>query len=113
MSTDLDPVIHAQARLRVMVALATLGSDDEIAFPRLRQLLDMTAGNLSIHLRKLAEARYIAITKTFRLRSPVTLVALTPTGREAFERYLAALRALLPAQQSADGEPAQATGTDR
>src|SRR5262249_18314007 len=44
MTEPLDPVIHAQARLRVMVALSTLGSGDRLTFPRLQQLLDMTAG---------------------------------------------------------------------
>jgi DNA-binding MarR family transcriptional regulator len=93
---ELDPIIHVQARLRVMVALAALAQDDVITFPRLRQLLEMTAGNLSIHLRKLEEAGYIAVTKTFQRRTPVTHVALTPDGRAAFDNYVAAVRALLP-----------------
>jgi DNA-binding MarR family transcriptional regulator len=93
---ELDPVIHVQARLRVMVALAALARDEQITFPRLRQLLDMTAGNLSIHLRKLEEAGYIAVAKTFQRRTPVTHVALTPEGQAAFDTYVTALRALLP-----------------
>jgi DNA-binding MarR family transcriptional regulator len=91
----LDPVIHAQARLRVTVALATLPDHDRITFPRLRALLGMTAGNLSTHLRKLDEAGYVAITKAYERRSPVTYVALTETGRRAFTDYQAALRDLL------------------
>ena len=43
----LDPVIHAQPRLRVVVALTALGRGDRITFPRLQELLSMTAGNLS------------------------------------------------------------------
>jgi len=93
---ELDPVIHVQARLRVMVALSELDTDETIAFPRLRGLLEMTAGNLSVHLRKLEEAGYVTVTKTFQRRTPVTLVALTGPGREAFERYVTTLRALLP-----------------
>ena len=50
---ELDPVIHAQARLRVVSALSALREDDRITFPRLQELLAMTAGNLSVHLRKL------------------------------------------------------------
>ena len=92
----LDPVIHAQARLRVMVALAALTVGDQITFPRLQQLLDMTAGNLSTHLRKLEDAGYVQITKTYQRRTPVTYVALTSPGRRAFEDYIAALRLLLP-----------------
>jgi DNA-binding MarR family transcriptional regulator len=91
----LDPVIHAQPRLRVVVALTALGRDDRITFPRLQELLSMTAGNLSTHLRKLEEASYVTITKTYRRRTPVTYVALSGTGRRAFEDYTNALRALL------------------
>jgi DNA-binding MarR family transcriptional regulator len=94
---DLDPVIHAQARLRVMVALSTLAQDDELAFPRLRDLLGMTAGNLSTHLRKLEDAGYVRITKTHQLRTPVTYVGLTRRGRLAFETYTQALQTLLNA----------------
>ena len=92
---DLDPVIHAQARLRVMLALAALAPDDRITFPRLRQLLDLTAGNLSIHLRKLEDAGYVTSTKTFQRRTPVTYVAMTGTGRDALQRYVADLQSLL------------------
>ena len=98
----LDPVIHAQARLRVMVALAALSSGDQITFPRLQQLLDMTAGNLSTHLRKLEDASYVQITKAHQRRTPVTYVALTEQGRRAFTDYTAALHQLLtpPSDQS-------------
>ena len=53
----LDPVIHAQPRLRITVALAALSEDDMITFPRLQELTGMTAGNLATHLRKLEDAR--------------------------------------------------------
>jgi DNA-binding MarR family transcriptional regulator len=92
---ELDPVIHAQARLRVMVALAALAAEDRITFSRLQQLLDMTAGNLSTHLRKLEDAGYAQITKAYQRRTPVTYVALTLTGRRALEDYTAALHRLL------------------
>jgi DNA-binding MarR family transcriptional regulator len=92
---QLDPVIHAQARLRVTATLATLCDGDRITFPRLQELLDMTAGNLSTHLRKLEEAGYVEITKVHERRTPVTYAQLTRTGRRAFEDYTAALRGLL------------------
>ena len=76
----LDPVIHAQPRLRVMVALAALPDGDEITFPRLQELAGMTAGNLATHLRKLEDAGYITVTKSFRRRTPVTYLALTRPG---------------------------------
>lgn len=94
---ELDPVIHAQARLRVVAALSTLREADRIAFPRLQEILGMTAGNLSVHLRKLEDAGYVEVTKTHHGRTPATLVQLTRRGRLAFEDYTAALRALLTA----------------
>ncbi len=91
----LDPVIHAQARLRVTVTLAALGADDQIAFPRLQQLVGMTAGNLSTHVRKLEDAGYVSVTKAYQRRTPVTRLSLTRTGRRALEDYTAALQSLL------------------
>ena len=91
----LDPVIHAQARLRVTATLATLPPGDRLTFPRLQQLLDMTAGNLSTHLRKLEDAGYVEVTKAHEARTPVTYAALTPRGRQAFEDYRDALRRML------------------
>jgi len=93
---ELDPVIHAQARLRVVVALSTLHDGDLLAFPRLQEILGMTAGNLSVHLRKLEDASYVEVTKTFSGRTPTTLVCLSPRGRLAFNEYTAAVRAMLP-----------------
>ena len=96
MSTDqLDPVIHAQSRLRVVVVLATLRAGDRIAFPRLQELLEMTAGNLSTHLARLEDAEYVLVSKTHEGRRPATYVELSPHGRLAFETYSAALTALL------------------
>ena len=92
---ELDPVIHAPARLRVVSSLATLPVGDRLAFPRLQELLEMTAGNLSTHLRKLEDAGYVKIVKTHEDRMPVTFVALTTKGRAAFEQYLQDLRTLL------------------
>lgn len=92
---DLDPVIHAQARLRVVATLAALAVGDRMAFPRLQQLLDMTAGNLSTHLRKLEDAGYVDQSKTHEGRKPATYIELTPQGRRAFEVYTESLAALL------------------
>lgn len=92
---ELDPVIHASARLRITAALAALERGDRISFPRLQELLGMTAGNLSTHLRKLEDAGYVGVDKTFQGRSPVTYLSLSTTGRRAFEDYTAQLRSLL------------------
>ncbi|MGV9327567.1 winged helix-turn-helix domain-containing protein [Streptosporangium sandarakinum] len=104
MTSGLDPVIHAPARLRVVATLNALREGDTVAFPGLRDLLGMTAGNLSVHLGKLEDAGYVEITKTHRGRTPVTYVALTRRGRLAFEDYTAEIRSLLDAASPpADG----------
>jgi DNA-binding MarR family transcriptional regulator len=92
---ELDPVIHASARLRITAALAALDAGDRISFPRLQELLAMTAGNLSTHLRKLEDAGYVDVDKTFQGRSPATYLSLSAAGRRAFEDYTAQLRSLL------------------
>ncbi|MEO8528754.1 MAG: transcriptional regulator [Pseudolysinimonas sp.] len=95
MNEDLDPVIHAAARLRIMATLAALAHGDRMAFPRLQEILEMTAGNLSTHLRKLEDALYLRVKKTHQGRTPVTYLELTARGRSAFEDYTESLRALL------------------
>ncbi|MHA6695391.1 transcriptional regulator [Homoserinimonas sp. A520] len=92
---ELDPVIHAAARLRITATLGALPTGDRMAFPRLQELLDMTAGNLSTHLRKLEDAGYVEVTKAHQGRTPITYLALTTRGRRAFEDYTEALRSLL------------------
>ena len=91
----LDPVIHAPARLRVMAALSALPDGDHITFPYLKDILDMTAGNLSVHLSKLEDAEYVNVTKAHQGRRPVTYVQLTRRGQLAFDVYTESIRSLL------------------
>ena len=65
---DLNETIHQPVRLRTMAALVTLAPGAEVDFTYLRDLLDVTDGNLGAHLRKLEEAGYIAVNKTFVVR---------------------------------------------
>lgn len=92
---DLDAVIHAPARLRIVAALSHLDAGDQLSFSRLQQELDMTAGNLSTHVRRLETADYVRVDKTFRRRTPVTYLSLTDTGRAALVRYRADLQQIL------------------
>jgi DNA-binding MarR family transcriptional regulator len=88
----LDDVIHGRVRLGIMAYLA----DAEVAdFTELKNLLDVTQGNLSVHLRKLEEAGYVAIDKSFVDRKPLTRVRMTPAGRKAFAAYLEAIGKLV------------------
>jgi DNA-binding MarR family transcriptional regulator len=92
---ELNETIHQTVRLRIMAALVTLGPSDEVDFAYLRDLLEVTDGNLSAHLRKLEEAGYIAVNKTFVERKPRTFVAATPEGRRVFKEHVAALESIL------------------
>lgn len=93
----LDPVIHAPARLRLMVTLAALPDGDTLSFTRLQDLIGLTPGNLITHLRKLDDAGYVQTSKTGSGVNALTTVALTHEGRAALERYTAVLRQLLDA----------------
>jgi len=89
---QIDDVIHGRMRLGIMAYLA----DAEVAdFNELKALLQATQGNLSVHLRKLEEAEYIAIEKSFMGRKPLTRARITAKGREAFKLYLEALGKLI------------------
>jgi DNA-binding MarR family transcriptional regulator len=92
---ELNETIHQTVRLRIMAALVTLGATDEVDFTYLRDLLEVTDGNLGAHLRKLEEAGYIAINKTFVERKPRTFVSATPEGRRVFKEHVAALQSIL------------------
>ena len=92
---DLNETIHQPVRLRIMAALVTLADNDEVDFTYLRDLLEVTDGNLGAHLRKLEEAGYIAVNKTFVDRKPRTYVSATAAGRKVFKEHVAALEAIL------------------
>jgi DNA-binding MarR family transcriptional regulator len=96
MSTDtLDPVIHAPVRLRIVATLAALPAGDTLSFTRLQDMLELTAGNLITHLRKLEHAGYLTSETIGTGRGSRTSLALTSDGRAALANYTEALRALL------------------
>jgi DNA-binding MarR family transcriptional regulator len=82
---DLDPLLHEGGRLAIVSVLAAVES---LTFTELRDQLEMTDGNLSVHLQKLEKPGYVAIDKRFVGRKPQTTVKLTKAGRGAFTRYL-------------------------
>ena len=90
--TNIDEVIHGRLRLGVMAYLA---GEQVAEFNALKSRLQATDGNLSVHLRKLEEAGYVAIEKSFVGRKPMTRVRLTPAGRQAFVAYLDAIGRLV------------------
>jgi DNA-binding MarR family transcriptional regulator len=88
----IDEVIHGRLRLGVMAYLANAEVAD---FNALKTVLEVTQGNLSVQLRKLEDAGYVAIEKGFLGRKPRTQIRITPAGRRAFATYLDALGALI------------------
>jgi DNA-binding MarR family transcriptional regulator len=92
---ELNETIHQPVRLRIMAALVTLEAGNEVDFTYLRDLLEVTDGNLGAHLRKLEEAGFIAVNKTFVGRKPRTFVGATAVGRKVFEEHVAALESIL------------------
>jgi DNA-binding MarR family transcriptional regulator len=88
----LDDVIHGRLRLGIMAYLASAEVAD---FNELKAVLDATQGNLSVHLRKLEDAGYVGIEKSFLGRKPLTRVRITPAGRKAFAGYLDAIGKLV------------------
>jgi DNA-binding MarR family transcriptional regulator len=92
---QLNEIIHQPVRLRIMAALAALEAGSEVDFIYLRDLLEVTDGNLGAHLRKLEEAGYIAVNKTFVDRKPRTFLSITAEGRKVFQDHVTALEAIL------------------
>lgn len=92
---QLDETIHQPVRLKIMAALKALPNREAIEFVRLRAVVDATEGNLGAHLATLEKCGYVEIAKDFVGRKPRTRIAMTPSGRRAFERYVDYLRGIL------------------
>lgn len=91
----IDEVIHGRVRLGIMAFLSTA---DSAEFSTLKARLQLTDGNLSVHLRKLEEAGYVEVIKQFVGRKPQTQAKITRAGRTAFSKYLQAMSALVDGQ---------------
>ena len=91
----LNPLIHQPTRLRIMSALVSLDEGEQADFGFLRDLLELTDGNLSVHLQRLEEAGYLVVDKTYVGRRPKSWVYATPEGRAAFAAHIDALEAIV------------------
>jgi len=101
----LNELIHQPARLRIMAALVALDPGSQMEFTYLRDLLDLSDGNLGAHLRKLEEFRYVEIKKTFVARIPRTFASVTRRGRKAFEEHVEALETILHQGEAVSTNP--------
>lgn len=91
-SNDLDRLIHERTRLAMISALA---ANESLSFNDFKVLLGASDGNLSAHARKLEDVGYITCNKSFEGRVPRTDYQLTETGRQALDRYIAHMEALI------------------
>lgn len=97
----LDRVIHERGRLAIMSLLA---ANDSLSFRELKDLLGMTDGNLSVHMRTLEDNDYVRVDKSFVDRKPRTEFSLSPKGRETFEHYLTALEEVVRQAQKGQAQ---------
>jgi len=95
-SSELDKVIHERMRLGIISALA---ANETLSFTDLKNLLNTTDGNISVHARKLEDAGYLECLKSFNGRVPLTEYKITTGGREALSRYLNHMEALISAMK--------------
>ncbi len=91
----LDEVIHGRVRLGIMAVLSGVETAD---FNTLKARLQATDGNLSVHLRKLEEAGFVEVLKSFEGRKPLTRARMTEAGRRAWIAYLDAMAGLMAAR---------------
>ncbi|HUP61681.1 MAG TPA: transcriptional regulator [Thermoanaerobaculia bacterium] len=89
---DFDRVIHEKTRLAIVSALAV---NQTLTFNELKAILRTTDGNVSVHARKLEEAGYLHLRKSFEGRMPKTEYTLTAAGKRALEKYLSHMEALI------------------
>jgi DNA-binding MarR family transcriptional regulator len=83
--SQLDKVIHEKGRMAIM---SCISSHPDLSFRELKDLLQMTDGNLSMHIRTLQQAGYLAVSKTFLENRPHTSYRLTKQGKQAFKNYI-------------------------
>ena len=91
-AANLDRLIHDRTRLAIISALA---ASSPLTFTELKQLLDLSDGNLSVHARKLEDAGYVTCTKGFEGRLPKTQFSLNEAGHRALRQYLDHMEAII------------------
>jgi DNA-binding MarR family transcriptional regulator len=89
---DLNPVIHERTRLAIMTFLV---SGEEISFTELKLELELTDGNLNLHMKVLEKNGFAAVEKAFVDRRPRTTYRITPAGQKSFRRYVELLECII------------------
>ena len=92
MYNDLDPLLHSQLRLAI---ISMLVNSEKIEFSHIKEETNAASGNISIQIKKLQEAGYINVEKTFKNNYPKTMISITNKGVKAFESYVSSLKKYL------------------
>jgi DNA-binding HxlR family transcriptional regulator len=93
---NLDRVLEHRVRLQIMSVLVT---EDALDFNGLKELLNVTDGNLATHIKALEKEKYIHVTKTFVDRKPNTKYRITERGKTSFKKHLDALEQVIRQQK--------------
>ncbi len=91
---EINKIIHERARMAIMALLASTGT---LSFSEMKRQLEMTDGNLSVHIQILQKAGYVEVAKSFLNNKPLTSCRLTPAGKRAFSEYIGALEKIVKA----------------
>jgi len=89
---DIDQIIHAPARLRILMMLYVVESLDYVF---LKNQTGLSWGNLATHLGKLEDSGYITVIKGYKGKKPQSQIQLTASGRKAFQSYKNTLQQIL------------------
>lgn len=103
----INPLLHNELRLKIMVALDSLESAD---FMYLCQITDSTRGNLSVQITTLKEAGYLEVSKTGLGRFAHTVCRITRKGSEALRAYEDGLRRMFTERVPDSNESQQKIG---
>jgi DNA-binding MarR family transcriptional regulator len=93
-----NPIQHLNKAFENKVRLGTMAAlmvNQKLSFNELKELLELTDGNLASHLKALEKAKYILVAKSFIGRKPNTTYTITTAGKNAFESHLRALEELI------------------
>jgi DNA-binding MarR family transcriptional regulator len=101
-ANGLNDLVHQRVRLGI---LAVAEQARRVEFTYLRDILDLTAGNLSQHLTVLENAKLITIDKGYEGKRARTWIQLTRTGKKALRDEISTLKTLIDELESDRREP--------
>lgn len=89
---NLNKLFDSRIRLGIMSALMV---NDKLSFNELKELLNLSDGNLASHFKTLEENKFVLVSKIFIGRKTNTTYSITPLGEKAFKQHLKALEAMI------------------